>query len=254
MALNKNQEEKKKEEKKEEPNLLTSQVEFLKSQVTHLQEQLTQKSDESSQQRLEAAAEKLKLQNEALEEEADLRKTLGTAFPVGPKAVDEDGEPTSLDPQQMVSIMGEAVGKAIDASTKLLEGKFDKILASRDEKIKNTETAVIRLIAGMSVKEAQESNPDFDTYREDVASILSKTDGLSPQDAYLLAKSRRASTQPDAKKIESERPHSSVSRTEDFSTPPSREPAEDTRPRNTRRDFRDACGKAIDEMLAKRSG
>lgn len=251
MALNQDNQKKAKTDQDHQQTDLAEQNKLLQAQLTLYQEQLKQSTDETERNRLEKEAEKFKLQQEALEEEANLRKTLGTAFPTEftRKPDDDEGEP-KLNQQQMISIMGEAVGKAIDANSKLLQSKFAEIIRTRDEKLDATQNALVKLMANMSVNEARSVYPDFDTYREDIAKVLQATPGLSPDDAYLLAKARKSSSQPGPNVIETERPHTAISRTDEHASP--RE-SDESRPRNARRDLREAIGAAIDKTIAARS-
>jgi hypothetical protein len=245
-----------KSEPKSEPNpqdSLSSENQILKAQLTLLQEQLKQKSDAEEQKRLEMEADRLRQDEEALREEADLQKLLGTAFPTAPAQSSYDGEPQALDQKQMISIMGEAVGKAMDANTKLIETKMAKILNDRDNKIDETQKALIGLMANMSVNEARSVHKDFDEYKTEVRDILGRVTGLSPEEAFLLAKAQKQSSQPEPNVMSSERPHNAVVRSETHGSSPREQYEEPTRPVSSRRRFQDACSAAIDKVIAARA-
>jgi hypothetical protein len=246
---------------KKEPQLTPEQIahkeqmELLQGQNQLLQEQLKQKNDADESLRLEQKAEKLKLEQAALEEEANLKRTLGM-LDLKPPKTELGDENEQFDIQQLINGMGDAVGKAIEANNKLQEAKIAKLIQAQDDRSNVTQNALIKLMANMSVNEARSEHKDFDVYKDDISSILSKTQGMSPEDAYLLAKAKRQSLQPDATTLESERPHDYLSRSRERSnfTPPNREQEESRYRVQPRKQFADAVSAAIDKVVAARGG
>lgn len=225
---------------------------YLEAQARLLHEQLLQKKSDDEETKLQQAADQLKKEQAALEEEANLRKSLSQAFPMQKLSDDQD----SLKPDQMISIMGDAVGKAIDAQTKLVLSKVSEMMkqntSSLDSKITGTQEALIKLMAGLSINEAKSQYKDFDEFSPDISKILSSTQGLSPEDAYLLAKSRKASQTPSQRQVETERPNEGIQPLSRRETS-SREESDQDQPKASAKSiFQEATRKAIDKILAAR--
>jgi len=220
---------------------------FLEAQVQTLQEQLRQKSKDDSETRLLEQAEKMKLERAKLEEEANLQKILSDTF--GVKRTPND-DLSQLDPREMIEIMGNAVGKAVDAQSKLLEAKFQESSQAQQAELKATQRALMELMGTLTVKEARSQYTDFDEYGTDIKQILSTTSGLTPEQAYVLAKAQKSARQPVGPQVDSERPtvapsmHSSENRNE------REDEAKNLAPN---RAFREAVYAAIDKTLAARS-
>lgn len=218
---------------------------------------MKQKQDETKTELLASQAEALRQEQASLEEETNLHQILKDA--ISPQQNSQQAEGAfgeQLDPRQVVEVIGEAVGKAIDASQKLTLSKVGELIKGVSDQNAGTQTALIKLMGTLSVNEARKNNTDFDEYADGIKDILSKTQGLSPEDAFLLAKARKASLVPEKKQVESERPGSIVSR-EDIpdTSQQHREPVDSKdRPYNPRLEFAEGVSAAIDKVIAARSG
>ena len=237
-------EAKKKEEQKSPEMIAIEQENKL------LKEQLNKLSSAQESLTLEKEAEKIAKETAALEAEADLRKTLGEEFSTV-KAGLREGEELSAD--QLVAIMADAVGVSSDAQAKLILKKVEAMMGKSDAEIKRTQKLLIELAAGISMNEVRSKNTDFDDYKTEIAGIMSVTRGLSPEDAYLLAKAKRSKGQPEQQQVESERP----------STPPNasssrdaythqHQSEDDEVKRSPRAVFKAAADAAIEKLLANR--
>jgi hypothetical protein len=153
---------------------------------------------------LEKEAEKLAKETVALEQEANLRKTLGESFSTAKSGLKE-GEELSND--QLIAIMADAVGASSDAQGKLILSKVSGMMTESNTELQKTQKLLIELAASVSMNQARSEDPDFDDYKTEVAGIMSTTRGLSPSDALMLAKAKRAKNQPKQKQTETERPN-----------------------------------------------
>jgi hypothetical protein len=222
----------------------------LMGQVKLLQEQLHKIELDRDDVKLREEAEKLKKEKDALMREADLRGALSDAF-TPDKTGKADVE--DLDQKELITIMADAVGSTSAAQGKLILKRVEEMMKETNEKILGTQKALVGLMAGMSVDQARSSFRDFDDYREDIGEILKSTNGLSPEDAYLLAKSRRAKNQATQGEVETERPSGSTTVASSYQEKKisggDEGESELTSPKKA---FKDAVRIAIDKVLAAR--
>lgn len=242
-----------------QPNL-TLEMENLKkenqallSQFRLLQEQLQQKKNADEEKNLESEAEKIQKQQAQLAEEANLRKILNEAT-VSERS--HTGEIDDLTPKDMISIMSDVVGKAMEANSQLLESKleqrFKALTNPLNERLEGTQKALLQMMAENSVGSARSKYKDFDDFREDIGKILQKAPTLSPDEAYLLAKSKKATTVPVQRQVESERPN--LSPYPDANNVSEEETDVDVEPEYTSKkaEFQNAAMKAIEKVLSSR--
>jgi hypothetical protein len=232
---------------------------------------LLQRQKDSEEKKLEEEAKALKEQEEALAKETDLRSILKDAFPKTPvrESADDDfsQQNPSLSQHEMLEVMGEVISKAIHANSQLILNKVGALVKGTDDKIEGTQKAVLGLMSHISVGEAKSKHNDFDAYQDDIVEIMKKTSGLSPEDAYTLAKARRSATVPGRDHMESERPDTTVSRSYsyddrletrgdglDYDDRQDRRSRDNDLPPNPRREYREVCNAAIDKVIANRRG
>ena len=219
-----------------------------------LQEQLQQKKSVDEERQLESEAEQVKKQQAQLAEDANLRSILAQATrpdSLGDRDIDE------LSQKDMIDIVANSVGKALDAQSKLMEQKLSEMLKPTNERLNGTQKALIEMMAANSVKKARDQYQDFDEYREDVGRILQENPMLSPERAYVLAKAEKSLTTPAQREVASERPNNATPylqphQDENAESYEDEEPTEEPSGISTRRDFRDQVSKAIDKVLAGR--
>lgn len=236
--------EKKKEDQKSKPS---EKEMYLEAQVKLLQKQLEQRSQDEEDLLLQKEADELKKEEAALEEEADLKRTLGDAFSpskTGMKAGDE------LDQSQLVSIMADAVGSASNAQAKLILSKVDSMMKKTDNRIDGTQKVLMELAASMSVDRARSQFSDFDEHKTEIAKVLSSTKGLSPEDAYLIVKGRQLKDQPDREQIESEKPNEAPAATSSSSE--IKDEQDESTQISPKAAFRNAVSAAVDKIHAAR--
>lgn len=196
----------------------------------------------------------MKANQDALKQEADLSKILDDAFIKSEKktASREDGD--QLSQKELVDIMSNAVGRAIEANSKLLLQEVANKIKETDSGVVEIKSVLTDLLAGLSVNQARTQFPDFDKYSEPASRILQSTKGLSPQQAYLLAKAQAASTQPDPEKVSSERPTGAPASISSNREIVSRQNDESEVSSSSRKIFQDAVSAAIDKRLTSRQG
>ena len=185
----------------------------------------------------------------ALKEEADLRKTLENAFSTSAKTKGDDEELTQ---RELVAVLAETMDKATAANSKLILSEVANKIKETDGTVKELKQVMTDLLAGMSVGQAKAQFKDFDVYAQDAAAILQNTQGLSPADAYMLAKAKKASTIPDKKALETERPTEAVTRHDSDARNVTRENAPIDQPVSSRAAWKIAMSDAIDKVLAAR--
>ncbi len=245
----------------QDQNQLSEREKLLEEQLAHYRTLLEQRQNETEEAKQEKAAEALKAEEAALLEQTNLRAVLKDAFPGRATApVDEvlSQESPQLNQKEMLDVMGEVVGNAIEANTKLILNKVGALIKGSDEKLAGTQKALIGLMSHMSVTETKNNHKDYDVYKEDIADIMSKTNGLSVEQAYVLAKAQKQEKVPGREKIESERPDRYASRSHDYDERDYNEHHEekqerrDDLPRNPRNEFRKGVSDAIDRVLDAR--
>jgi len=225
------------------------ELEFLKAQVTSLQGQLQQSNLAKEETKLQAEANALKQEEDSLREEADLRKTLKDMLPA--TSSDELGNAQELSQKDMMEVMADAVGKSAEAQAKLIMSEVGKMVQGTDDKILRTQKALVEVMAGLDVNQTRSQFEDFDTYREEIAGIMGRTN-LSTKEAYLLAKASKESLAP-SKDTHSERPNQApVSHPREPSARGEEQEDRYEKPRNPRAAFKKAASEAIDKLLAER--
>ena len=240
--------EKKEKSEEKSPELIASEQ---KNKL--LEAQLNRLSSDQESLALEKEAEKMAKEDAALKEEADLRKALGEEFTTV-KAGLKDGE--ELSSEQMISIMAEAVGASSDAQGKLILNKVTAMMSESNVELKKTQKLLIELAAATSMNQIRSSHSDYDDYKTEIAGIMSTTRGLSPEDAYTLAKAKKSKDQPDQRRVETERPgepptQTSSSLRDDYTR--SRED-DSTQQLSPKAAFTAAVSAAINKTIASRKG
>ncbi len=240
---------------------LSEREKLLEEQLAHYRTLLEQKQTETDERKLEKQAEALSREEAALEEQADLTTLLKGAFPNVAATSSDDStsqETPQLSQKELIDVMGEVISKSIDANSQLILNQVSTLMKSSDEKIAGTQKALVGLMSHISVSETKGNHSDYDVYKEDIADIMSKTNGLSIEQAYVLAKAQKTEKTPGRDQIETERPDSLVSRSYDyddrgdFDRQDDRDNRKDA-PRNPRKDFRAGVSAAVDKVIAARS-
>jgi len=246
----------------EDQNQSSEKERLLEAELFRLRTLLEQRQSETEESKLEKQAEALKAEEAALREQADLKGILKDAFHELPVTRNDDDftsrEKPQLNQKEMLDVMGEVISGAIDANTQLILNKVGEMVQGSDEKIVGTQKALIGLMSHISTNESRANHKDFDVFKEDIATIMSKTSGLSPEQAYLLAKAQKTEKVPGRREIETERPDAIVSRSSDYDDREYNSQNEHSDRnqdllRNPRKEFKAGVSAAIDKVLANRS-
>ena len=192
-------------EKKQEKKVEEKSTELIAAEqkALLLQEQLSRLSADQESLALEKETEKMAKETAALEAEADLKRTLGEEFSEEKRNLKAGEE---LSNEQLIAIMGEAVGASSEAQGKLILKKVEALVGVSNAEIKKTQQLLIELAAGVSMNQIRSEHPDYDDFKTEIAGIMSTTRGLSPADAYVLAKAKKTQKQPNQQQFETERP------------------------------------------------
>ena len=206
MTVEKNDKDTKQNGAAEKESQLQAQIDELKRSV-ELEKNARLKAEvaiETSRAKAEDDAEARRLLDEA-----DIKKLL-RGDEQAPKARADIDE---LTPSQMLDIIGEAVDKTSVAQAAQTRKVIEAALAKTAEETKAIKGVVGQIIAKLNVDAARSKFEDFDEVTPKVREILDTYPGLEVEDAYILAKGRLAGQAPPAKKTETERPDSHLTRT-----------------------------------------
>ena len=215
----------------------------LQKQVELLNQQIEEQKTSDASQRLEEARQRKTEQDKKLTQEADIKKALTK------EGVDID----DLTPTELLSIVGDAFEQAIDAKATLAiqqaDNKYDEV---KGELTKVT-NYLIKKEASDGVQNARSKYKDFDDFKEDMSVLFQQYPGMNPDDAYILAKSRKAGATPPKSEVETERPTSFATRTEKIE-PTGRQQEVSSEPKlGNRRALRELINAGVEKALAAKS-
>jgi len=114
----------------------------------------------------------------------------------------------------MLDIVADAFDKSIEARTKLALDSAAKGNKDIEDKLNRLEQYLLRKEAKDGVDGARRKFSDFDRYKEDISKVFEAYPGITPEDAYIIAKGRKSADSPPQKEVESEKPMSLGSRSE----------------------------------------
>ena len=160
---------------------------------------------------LQSAVQELKLQQDQLRlsvqpkpQPSDLKSILDE--------IDDESEVDDkydkLSNKQLVDVVCSAMDTALESHTESLKKDLSGITQPGLEKVNNLERAVMAIAANLGVGAARQKFTDFDEYKKEIEQVIIKYPGIDFDDAYLLAKSKRASNTPPKNQIDTEKPQS----------------------------------------------
>ncbi len=172
---------------------------LLAQQIAKLQEQVSLLSG-----KLETAATASQSAgtSKQQEEDVDLRSLLSSIDPTD----DSDDKYEKLTNRQLIDVLTTAVDAALKANAERVKSDISKSLSLDREKLTALEQATMRVVASLGLAETRKQFPDFDSYKQDIVKILEAYPQMSYEDAYLLAKSKKAGAMPPKSQIETEKP------------------------------------------------
>lgn len=120
----------------------------------------------------------------------------------------DDDKYERLSNKQLVDIVCSAVDTALSSQADVIKSSLVSAAKPDSEKVANLERLTMQIVARLGLSEARKQFPDFDNHKEDITKILSVYPGMDFQDAYLLAKSKAASTVAPRGFVDTEKPGS----------------------------------------------
>lgn len=227
---------------------LQKQLEELKNQNQALQTQFAeQKSSEQKKQHEERA--KLEAEEAAkLAEDADLRKLL---------SMPDSDKYDSLTNKDLIDLFTTSLETALDARGKQQNKVLENRLQDLTGEISKTQRAIMQVATTIDVKDVQKQYTDFDEYQKEAATIMQEIPNISVKDAYLLAKSRKASTTVNQQQVDRERPDTTVVRSPVDRTAESEERLEQSKNRASERKagiagVRDIIDAGLEKIMSQR--
>lgn len=138
----------------------------------------------------------------------DLKKLIEAA---GEDEVTDD-KYENLSKKQLVDIICSAVDTAIDGQKKSSLSDVEKLMRPNIEKVGQIEKALMTVVAGLGLQETKKKFTDFDEHKEQVIEVMKKYPGIDYEDAYIIAKGKKAGVP---------RVVADTERPDDYGTPPS---------------------------------
>ena len=111
----------------------------------------------------------------------------------------------------MLNVISSAFDSALESSNQSVKQLIDSIKKDAFSKVENVEKMTMQLYAGMDLNKVKAAHPDFDAHVPDIRAAMEKHPSLSYEDAYLLAKSKKAGSVQPNDHIETEKPTGSIS-------------------------------------------
>lgn len=110
--------------------------------------------------------------------------------------------------RQMIDVITKSVDKAISNQKSAAMFMIDDAVKADREKVTRLEKATISLLSGLAAQQVRGKYSDFGNYEKDIPSIQQNYPGISIEDAYHLAKSRKTSDLPGKGNMDTEKPES----------------------------------------------
>ena len=170
----------------------------LQQQVKELSTKLEQLKTQDDNKKSQQIAAEQAAADAKLKAESDIKKLLEQSS--------GDDDLDDLSNKEILEIVANAFDTAIEAKAKTVGTEFSKPIEAMGKQLNDLQTYLLRKEAADGVNRAKNSFKDFDDYKEDISKIFDKYPGMDVKDAYLLAKSNKAITQPTAEEMETERP------------------------------------------------
>lgn len=120
----------------------------------------------------------------------------------------DDDKFDRLTNKQMMEVIADAMDGALKANSELVKQELTQKYQEDIKRFDEVEKATMGIIAHMGLSEARKKHPDFDQFKEDIGKVMTQYPNIGYDDAYLIAKSRKAGSVPPRSNVESERPDS----------------------------------------------
>jgi len=111
-----------------------------------------------------------------------------------------------LSNRQIIEVISGAMDTAMAALAAKTEDRLNELDKPRSQKIDGMEKMLMSIAANMDLKNIRAKFRDFDDYKEDIAVVIKRNPSVNFEDAYYIAKSRKAGNVPARTDVETERP------------------------------------------------
>lgn len=184
---------------------LQEQISELTSEMKSMKGQHQKELEQREAQIRKEVEDKAAKESAQLEADQDIKSLL--AMDTNGKASDDEGlgAEKELNADDILDVVATAFDTAINAKMRIMEDKMSKMADSSTAETKKLQTYLLQREAKAQVDIARTKFFDFDDYKEDIGEIL-KTSGVSVEDAYILAKGRKAKEVPSKSETDSEKP------------------------------------------------
>ena len=182
------------EEAKKAAELKTSQLQKQIDDLTKAAEATRLAAEKGNQL---SEAEKAAEAEAKLKAEADIKKLLSE---------DKDVDIEDLSNKEILDIIANAFDTAIDAKAAIATEEAAKGTALLSKKLDSMRDYILQKDAVEGINAARGKFKDFDKFEEDIKGIFKVYPSMSPEDACLLAKSKKAKEVPAPEETDSERP------------------------------------------------
>lgn len=126
---------------------------------------------------------------------------------------DTEDKFSQLSNKQLIDVICDAFDTAMGARTSQLEERISANMSPNNERLDKIQKVLMHVIAGLGLQETRAKFQDFDQFKEDIGKVMQTYPGMSYEDAYMLAKTKKAGDVPPRGETEAERPG-------DFATTP----------------------------------
>jgi len=213
-----------------------------------LQQQFSEQKNLEQRKQQDELAKQQAEEDAKLAEDADLKKLLSMA---------DNDKYDSLTNKDLIDLFSNSLETALNARQKQQNNILENRMQDLVNEIGKTQRAIMQVATTIDVKDVQKQYTDFDEFQKEAATIMQEIPNISVKDAYLLAKSRKASTTVNQQNVDRERPDTTVRRSPTDVTVQSEERLEQSMNRASERKVgvagvRDIIDAGLDKILASR--
>ncbi len=122
--------------------------------------------------------------------------------------LNSDDKYDKLSNKQMLDVISTSLDSALTANVQAVRDSIAEDMKPTFDKVGTLEKATMQIIASIGVKDARSEHKDFDEHLPEIKEVLTTYPGMDYNDAYLLAKSKKAGALPPRGQIDSEKPQS----------------------------------------------
>ena len=122
--------------------------------------------------------------------------------------LNSDDKYDKLSNKQMLDVISTSLDSALEANAQSVRESIAEDMKPTLEKVGTIEKTTLQMIANIGVKDARSKHKDFDEHIPEITEVLNTYPGMDYNDAYLLAKSKKAGALPPRGQIDTEKPQS----------------------------------------------